>query len=689
LKSTFSRPLICILILISLTPFVHAIDRSRNLSPRYRHWVNEEVNYIISSIERKQFLSLDTDQERDSFIKSFWAIRNPDPNSDTNTYKEEHYRRLEYANEHFGGIGQQNGWRTDQGRIYIILGPPKQIVTYPSARNVRPMEIWFYQTPTRALPPYFNVLFYKRSIGEPYSLYSPYQDGPARLVSTLEAMNDQKKSLDTLRKSLGDEVAKTSLSLIPGETVSLDSYEPSLSSDVLLGTIAGLPDNPLTQEQLNLNRQREHVTMSVMTGDANMGMNHEVFRDDQGREILSYLLGSSMPDPRLIGQRPDNTFYYDLTLRTSVLTTDGKLVYEQVDQLTGNLTEAQAAIAKKKKFAAEARLPLAPGKYTVVATLTNNVNHIAARQHIAVTVPVVDGKTLGISELLAYQTPAAVPDPRGDLPFTASGFRFTPRGAQSVYMRQGERLPLVFQLWLGSDTAPAEGAGKIHLRYVLGTVATTGESPNVETEDIDAANHDNAGNLLTGHTVDTSGLEPGTYMLVVNANRVGEKHMAYASLTLHVQPAENYADSWTAYAPTDPEGAALDDLKRGMSAEAQGADTDAQNWYSKALAENPRDLRPLEKLADVLERHGQNQELAALSQQPVLMRDAAAPKTLLAIAKALKVTGNPKAEVGLLDAQIKLQPPNADLYRALADACEATGDKSRAQSLRSLAAGAN
>ncbi len=75
--------------------------------------------------------------------------------------------------------------------------------------------------PSQALPPYFNFVFYKRSNGEPYSLYSPNRDGPARLVATLEAMNDQKRSLDILRKSLGNEVATTALTLIPGEPVDL------------------------------------------------------------------------------------------------------------------------------------------------------------------------------------------------------------------------------------------------------------------------------------------------------------------------------------------------------------------------------------------------------------------------------------------------------------------------------------
>jgi hypothetical protein len=100
-------------------------------------------------------------------------------------------------------------------------------MTYPLARNVRPMEIWFYESPSRAMAPYFNLVFYKRSIGEPYSLYSPNSDGPAHLVSTLATLNDQKRGLDTFGKSLGDEVAKTAISLLPDESVSFDDTRPA------------------------------------------------------------------------------------------------------------------------------------------------------------------------------------------------------------------------------------------------------------------------------------------------------------------------------------------------------------------------------------------------------------------------------------------------------------------------------
>ena len=689
MSSTLSRVLAWALLLICFVPYAHAADRSKSLPPRYQHWVNEEVNYIIDSNERKQFLSLPTDAQRDSFIEAFWRVRNPDPNSDANTYKEEHYSRLAYANEHFGSLNIQNGWRSDQGRIYIILGAPKQKVTYPSARNVRPMEIWFYQSPSLALPPYFNLVFYKRSIGEPYSLYSPNQDGPARLVSSLEALNDQKKSLEILRKSLGNEVATTALSLIPGETVNFDEYEPNLSSDLLLGNIAGLPDNPLTQELLNANRLREHVSTSILTGETAPEMSYAVFRDDKGGETVSYLLKFRSPDPRLIGPGPDKRLNYDLTLRTSVLTADGKFVYEQEESLTGRVTEAQADVAGKKRFSAEARLPLVPGKYNVVATLTNNLNQTATRQHMLITVPARKSQTVAISPLLAYTAPAATPDPEGALPFSASKFRFTPRGAQSIYLREGEKLPLVFQLWLDPKTPGSTEEEKVHVRYVFGAVTASHDTPTQEDEEIDASNRDAAGNLLTGHTVNTSTLAPGTYRLVVGANKDGAQQTDYASLTLHVEPASSQVEAWTAYGPAAPDRLMLDDLKRGLAAEAQGADAEAQRLYTKALSEGPTEVRPLDSLVALLSRHAQTEDLAALSRQPVLSQTAVAPKTLLPIAQALTKSGNPKAVVRMLEAQIKLQPPNSDLYRTLADACEATGDKSRAHDLRTLAAGTN
>lgn len=96
----------------------------KELDTPYKKWLDEDVAYIITPEERDTFLHLQTNEERETFIEAFWQRRNPNPDSPDNTYKDEIYRRIAYANEHFAsGIP---GWKTDRGRIYITWGPPDE-----------------------------------------------------------------------------------------------------------------------------------------------------------------------------------------------------------------------------------------------------------------------------------------------------------------------------------------------------------------------------------------------------------------------------------------------------------------------------------------------------------------------------------------------------------------------------------
>ncbi len=102
----------------------------KELDTPYKKWLDEDVTYIITSEERSAFLRLQTNEEREQFIEQFWLRRNPDPDSPENTFKEEHYRRIAYTNEHYAsGIP---GWKTDRGRIYIMWGPPDEVDSHPS-----------------------------------------------------------------------------------------------------------------------------------------------------------------------------------------------------------------------------------------------------------------------------------------------------------------------------------------------------------------------------------------------------------------------------------------------------------------------------------------------------------------------------------------------------------------------------
>ena len=125
-------------------------------SAPYTTWETEEVPYIITKEELDAFHRLTTNEEREQFIEEFWRRRSPDPDSPENAYREEHYRRIAYANERFSsGIP---GWKTDRGHIYILWGPPDEIDSHPSGGSydrpaqqgggttiTYPWELWRYR----------------------------------------------------------------------------------------------------------------------------------------------------------------------------------------------------------------------------------------------------------------------------------------------------------------------------------------------------------------------------------------------------------------------------------------------------------------------------------------------------------------------------------------------------------------
>ena len=109
------------------------------LSKTYRKWLDEDVRWIITDEEKSAFMQLSNDEERDQFIEAFWQRRDPTPDTEENEFKEEHYRRIAYANEHYAaGIP---GWKTDRGRTYIVFGPADEIESHPSGGSYeRPMD---------------------------------------------------------------------------------------------------------------------------------------------------------------------------------------------------------------------------------------------------------------------------------------------------------------------------------------------------------------------------------------------------------------------------------------------------------------------------------------------------------------------------------------------------------------------
>jgi GWxTD domain-containing protein len=144
-------------------------QKGRTAISPYDKWLNEDVVYIISAKERAAFEKLTTNEERDKFIEQFWERRNPHPGSPTNTFKQEHYRRMAYANQHFAST--KPGWQTDRGHIYIVYGPPDEIDSHPAAKPGG-YEQWMYHH-AQGHPADWIVTFVDKSGKGDYHLAPP------------------------------------------------------------------------------------------------------------------------------------------------------------------------------------------------------------------------------------------------------------------------------------------------------------------------------------------------------------------------------------------------------------------------------------------------------------------------------------------------------------------------------------
>jgi len=131
-------------------------ELKKELHGAYKTWLEQDVAYIISDEERRAFKNLSNDEEREAFIENFWLRRNPNPDSPENEFRDEHYRRIQYANDHFAA--GKPGWKTDRGHIYIAFGAPDSKDTHPSggaynrpieegggSTSTFPFEVWHYR----------------------------------------------------------------------------------------------------------------------------------------------------------------------------------------------------------------------------------------------------------------------------------------------------------------------------------------------------------------------------------------------------------------------------------------------------------------------------------------------------------------------------------------------------------------
>ncbi len=429
------------ILLLTLLPFFMTLrpaaekDLLRDLPPQHRKWLSEEVVYIITETERHVFLQLASDIERDQFIKAFWRQRDPNPNTPENEFQVEHYRRIQYANNWFGKESPGAGWRSDMGRIYILLGEPKSIERIENNTELRPVVTWYYQGMMEyGLPNAFSVLFFKRDMTGEYELYSPVRFGPQYLMFDYDGdMSNYETAYSALYK-IEPTIADLSLNLISGES---SGFSPSMSSELLI--TSKIPMAPAkkvnTQYAEKMLRYKDMVEMEYTANFIDNSKRVAVIRDPlSGIHFVHYLI-----EPRKLSIEEYNGKYFTtLDVFGSVADMAGKPVFQINKSVPIELTKGQMERIAGKLFSFQDMFPLVPGKFRLTVLLKNTVSREFTSIEQVVEVP--EKPALGIRSLLlanrlvensSYQGQGKpfllgdrqlVPSPRND--FTASDTLF-------------------------------------------------------------------------------------------------------------------------------------------------------------------------------------------------------------------------------------------------------------------------
>lgn len=654
------------------------------LPARYREWLEKEVVYIITKEEKDTFLKLADDERRNKFIERFWEIRNPTPGAPTNPYREEHYKRLQYASTYFGKEAGTDGWRTDRGRVYITLGPPQQRAHYLGLANMRPMEIWFYSYSHPALPPFFYVAFYQReNIGD-FRLYSPYSDGPERLITTMRGQNDRIGSLKIVEQAAGREVARISLSLIPDEPVDLTNATSSLQSDVVLSAIRNLANHPLTKVDLERRRALlESVTIRLIVGGEVLKTLAVPLRGTDGNINLHYVLRLSKPGDFALSESKPNEYYYSVNATVRVFGPEDKLIFTQEKTLSHYLDKSQFETVKNKVFGYEGWLPLPPGKYKLEFSLTDLLKHTAFRAERRVVVPDVPTEGMRLTEVVPFSEAESGDPARSNfLPFSVAGVKFTPLLTHELDLPLGLNLDVFYQVWVPPRDPQKDQGRKLEVEYAYGRPGGRGEA-KVIREDVQKEQFDKWGSLISGKRIPLAEMPTGSYMLTATLSDPETQQKAYGTLGFHITPNPTLLPAWDIYDKEAGEDVrnGLVDYQRGLCYLAFGQKERAMEWFQRALQKNPANEEARAMLVDLYFAREQFAKVADLFARAEITRKTS-EQTILRAAESFEKIGDRKRAISLLESAVATKTDEGLLYLALASYYERAGEPKKAEELQ-------
>lgn len=416
-------------------------EAKNQLPPQHKKWLEEEVVYIITPREKDVFEQLKTDRERDLFIEAFWKHRDPTPGSPENEYKTEHFRRLNYVNRFFGRSSPLPGWRTDRGRMYIILGEPNDIERFVGKSDIVPTEIWFYQGKTdQGLPAGFNLVFFQERGSGEYRLYSPAGDGPQALMTSYSGDPANYLAAYQELEKIDPTLAQVSLSLIPGEESS-SFGRPSLSSDLLIQKVEMLPSKNVADKYAQkFLRYKDIVEVEYTANYIDSDSLVKVLRDPWGRSFVHYVLEPAKLSINQYGGK----FVSTLALYGKVSNPEGKTIFQFDKTISVEFNEAEIQNIGDYPFAIYDMIPLIPGNYELSILLKNEVSKEFTSFEQSLVVPEENGSPAMSSLILGYKVAKAEVGSKKIRPFQVGPYQIYAQPYR-VFLRK-EALILAFQL---------------------------------------------------------------------------------------------------------------------------------------------------------------------------------------------------------------------------------------------------
>jgi GWxTD domain-containing protein len=371
----------------------------KELATPYKKWLSDDVSYIITDAERRAFLQLQTNEEREQFIEEFWQRRNPDPDSVDNPVKEEHYRRIAYTNEHFAsGIA---GWRTDRGRIYIMYGKPDDLESHTQGENYqRPMDQGGGETKTYAFEDW--TYHYIEGIGENVELefVDPSGTGEFRLTT--------------------DPSEKDALLYVPGAGLTLAEQEGMSSKTARFqntdGThMAPSPYGARSQSLDEFTRLELEAKIwqppAVKFKDLEEVVSSRIVRDQikfdyrfdfmrvAGDTVLVPIT-LQIPNNQLSFQTKDGVHTATLNLFARVTTLSGRTVQTFEDTIRRDFPDSLLQGSLKSASIYQKALPLRPGLYRLDVVLKDTTSNNIGVINTRLAVPPFDDDKLQASTLI-------------------------------------------------------------------------------------------------------------------------------------------------------------------------------------------------------------------------------------------------------------------------------------------------